>query len=658
MLFNVGKRVLMAVVACCVLMLTYVPANAEELQDSVFTYKLTEEGTASLTGTVNSYPVGHLEIPASVQGYTVTKIEAYAFQDYSDITSVTIPNTVKTIDSFAFDGCVGITDITIPESVIYLGQYAFGDCTGLRKIDLPETAIEIDYNCFNGTPLLTDTANWDGDILYIDNHMIDLARSYTGACIVRPGTVTIANHAFLNADEITLSLPEGLKRIGETMLGGNIGELYIPGSVEIIGERAFAGVGFNKLIIGDGVKQIGKEAFCGSDVSQIEIPGSVERIGTAAFQGNGVQTVIVGEGVKEIGERAFAGCRSLTEISLPTSLKKLEPDILRDSAYAEDVQNWKAGLLCVDGCLVATRSDMKGSVEIEEGIYIIADHAFNSQWGSHKITSITLPSTLTHIGQWAFACTDLSRLELPDGLLFIGDYCFKWVKELQQVKLPDSLTNMGEGAFYGCENLEKATLSNSLTALPDYAFYECGLTEITVPGSIESVGDEAFLNCRSLKTVILSEGVTAVGSEAFDNCINIAQLELPSTLAYVGPSAFTEIRGIQTVNYNGSQSQWDAITVESENSLLKLVTVSDPTQGNTEPTEATMPEETEETEPVQETVDHQEPEKKVKTSEESDSDNMPALIVVVAVSVMVIVGVVGCLIIKKKTGSKGSFRDN
>ena len=148
MLWNFAKRILLGGLACCALVLMYIPANAEGLQDDFFTYELTDEGTARLTGTVNSYPVGHLEIPATVQGYAVTEIAKYAFDDYSDITSVTIAPTVECIQHAAFRGCIGLTSIAIPESVTYLGEYVFNDCTNLSEIDLPETAIEIEKNCF------------------------------------------------------------------------------------------------------------------------------------------------------------------------------------------------------------------------------------------------------------------------------------------------------------------------------------------------------------------------------------------------------------------------------------------------------------------------------------------------------------------------------
>ena len=98
-------------------------------------------------------------IPESVEflgsTYYVTEINDYAFYDCTDLTSVTIPESVTTIGRSAFSGCTGLTSVTIPESVTRIGYYAFYDCTGLTSITIPGNVTKIIEKAFSGCTGLT-----------------------------------------------------------------------------------------------------------------------------------------------------------------------------------------------------------------------------------------------------------------------------------------------------------------------------------------------------------------------------------------------------------------------------------------------------------------------------------------------------------------------
>jgi hypothetical protein len=73
-----------------------------------------------------------------------------AFQDFTNLTSVTIPNSVTEIREYAFYGCTGLTSVTIPDSVTKIGREAFEGCTGLTSITIPDSVTEIGSWAFNG----------------------------------------------------------------------------------------------------------------------------------------------------------------------------------------------------------------------------------------------------------------------------------------------------------------------------------------------------------------------------------------------------------------------------------------------------------------------------------------------------------------------------
>jgi len=103
---------------------------------------------------------GSVSIPASFTiddvTYSVTRIDAGAFLDCSDLTSVTIPNSVTSIGFGSFQGCVGLSSVTIPNSVTSIEDYAFQDCTSLPLANIPNSVKSIGAGAFYGCTGLTE----------------------------------------------------------------------------------------------------------------------------------------------------------------------------------------------------------------------------------------------------------------------------------------------------------------------------------------------------------------------------------------------------------------------------------------------------------------------------------------------------------------------
>ena len=80
---------------------------------------------------------------------TVIQFGSMAFNDCTDLTSVTIPHSVETIGFSAFSGCTGLTEIVIPDSVTEIEYAAFSNCTGLKSVYIPASVVKIDDTAFN-----------------------------------------------------------------------------------------------------------------------------------------------------------------------------------------------------------------------------------------------------------------------------------------------------------------------------------------------------------------------------------------------------------------------------------------------------------------------------------------------------------------------------
>ena len=184
------------------------------------------------------------------------------------------------------------------------------------------------------------------------------------------------------------------------------------------------------------------------------------------------------------------------------------------------------------------------SYQVKEGCRLIRKDAFSC--GS--LSSITLPDSLTHIGDLAFKfCKNLTSINLPDGLTHIGDLAFYGCDSLTSINLPDSLTDVGGGAFSDTQirkivnnshffSFHKGCLINE-TNNKLVAFLSDDTT-IELPDDLTHIGRGAFWYCKNLTSINLPDGLTHISDWAFYGCNNLASINLPDSLTHIGNGAF------------------------------------------------------------------------------------------------------------------------
>lgn len=174
------------------------------------------------------------------------------------------------------------------------------------------------------------------------------------------------------------------------------------------------------------------------------------------------------------------------------------------------------------------------------------DHNANRYYNhTGKITKVVIGEGITSIGQgvnWKGYFSELYNLaevSLPSTLTKIGSYAFHLCRKLQTIELPNNLTYIGTEGFSN-SGLISITLPEGIETIKVGAFADCkSLTSINIPASVKAIDKETFYYCTSLKSVTLPEGLISIRREAFIGSA-VDKFELPLSLRYMHGEAFNK----------------------------------------------------------------------------------------------------------------------
>ena len=220
--------------------------------------------------------------------------------------------------------------------------------------------------------------------------------------------------------------------------------------------------------------------------------------------------------------------------------------IIYDSVY--DGVNWYS----VTNLEVGAFENCTGltSVTIPNSVTSIGNNSFRNS----GLASVTIPDSVTSIGISSFyGCTSLASVTIPNSVNSIGNSAFRECSSLTSITIPNSVISIGNGAFLNCTNLTSITIPNSVTSIGFSAFESCtSLTSITIPNSVTSISGSAFKNCSGLTSVNFPSSLASIGSYAFQYCTNLTSLTFPNSLTSFGLSAFGYCSGLTSINIPNS----------------------------------------------------------------------------------------------------------
>lgn len=119
---------------------------------------------------------------------------------------------------------------------------------------------------------------------------------------------------------------------------------------------------------------------------------------------------------------------------------------------------------------------------------------------------------------------------------------------IKSITLPNSITKIGNYAFQNCKQLASITLPNSITSIPLCAFDGCAkLKDVIIPSSVTKIYESAFDGCSSLTNIIIPNDVTFIGMSAFNGCSSITSITIPSNVTTICMYAFLDCESLESV---------------------------------------------------------------------------------------------------------------
>ena len=394
-------------------------------------------------------------IDSSVIGYG-----AFRLCDY--LKNVTLGNNVTRIESCAFDQWNNIETITIPESVTYIGYNAFYGCNYLKSVYCKGTTPAT----MGGSNVFNDSAS--GRKIYVPVESVEAYKS--------------ASYWNNYADDIVEY---------EFNSGGNSGIVTENHKIYYTATKETAPYFNNSFYFGANLESnVWDEA---TGIGTLTFDGVVTMIGEYAFKNcTSLKSIVIPESVTSLGEGAFYGCENLTSITIPESVEEIGTyafTLTKKLAKFEGKYASEDGRTLVkDGAIFAYAWASGDSYTIPEGVTAIAERAF---YNCDGIKRVSIPEYVTTIGESAFYyCDGLTEAYIDSSVIGYG--AFRLCDYLKNVTLGNNVTRIESCAFDQWNNIETITIPESVTYIGYNAFYGCnylksvyckGTTPATMGGS-------------------------------------------------------------------------------------------------------------------------------------------------------------------------------
>lgn len=369
-----------------------------------------------------------------VEESTLTEINERLFENDQYLTSIFIPPRVQKINKNAFKNCINLESIDFGQNsnLVEIGEKSFYNCISLQKLILPQSVKIIGISSFENNKSLST---------------IEL----------NEGLTTLSKQSFANCSSLKkLCIPSSLVDLNESSFSDcvELGSLTFSAKCILtnIGDYAFKNTGLEKVEFPPSVKTTGM--FCFQYCSKLTsvIFKKIETIGKGTFHTcDGLCTVDIEENtLKTIGDGAFYSCVKLEEFHFPSNsnLKSIGNGAFQNCISLKNMNLERVefiGELAFYSCNSLTEISIPGTVRV------VSDQSFET---CEQLKKVILNDGVEIIGERCFyCCINLEKVILPKTLKEICSHAFDGCINLFDINIHKESVKIGDCAFENCTKL-------------------------------------------------------------------------------------------------------------------------------------------------------------------------------------------------------------
>ena len=290
----------------------------------------------------------------------VTKISDEAFYNCTSLTYISMPGAITSIGKYAFTSCWELNIDKLPESLTSIGEHAFDNCQSIETVEIPSGVTRVEDYAFFACLSLRDVTLNDG-LKSIGYRAFCYCESLTSISI--PSTVyTVEMEAFFLCFELSdIEIKDGVKRINMFSFGySKIDEIYVPESVVFLGPLAFYSTSLQNINIDDNnLEYYSKDGVVytknntsivlypnGRKDTSFSIPEGIEIIDVLTFASSNLETLNIPKSVSSIYDRVLTKSINLSIINYEGTIKEWQ-SIVKGPDW--DIESADYTIYCTDG---------------------------------------------------------------------------------------------------------------------------------------------------------------------------------------------------------------------------------------------------------------------------------------------------------------------
>lgn len=484
-----------------------------------------------------AYEKGAYTVPG-----TVKEVKGYAFWGNPYLERVVLGSGLYEIPIYAFSNCMNLREVEIPLPVHGIGSKAFEDCVNLQTVEIPDSMMRISDSAFDGCPRVKLNAT-------PGTYGAEFAAEFQKSEVDEIEYEDVQDSQVIEADDIG----------GDSVFTGNDSDEESGTGEQDPGEQETDPADEKNEKAQDNLMP---EPTIGVETQTIN---NLTLLGQSSIVSGRAVIFIDNRQSNVLSGNQFSGqCTESGRVDLA-------------QLNTETAQDWESSTNETAGVenLLADRAQ-KGKDFPKYTIVGDSQIAAQAFYQDTDLKEYNIEAGIKKIGEFAFARSGLTSVEIPEGVTEIGYGAFYHCDSLREVKIPSTVTKIDAYAFDKTPWIQDANASSpykiagdgiliayggtdSVVNIPDgikqigsMAFQDhMGITAVNIPASVQVIGEGAFMGCKNLKTVNGGTGLVRIEDRAFMDC-PLSNVTIHASVEEIGLGAYSIPGGTDTVVFEGS----------------------------------------------------------------------------------------------------------